>query len=469
MVFSSLIFLFFFFPLTMLLYLLMGIRFRNPFLFCASLFFYAWGEGFYVGVMLISICINWAVGLLIDRYRSTRASMACMIAGIVFNLAMLAYFKYWNFFVENASLLLSGHGFPSLETNQVHLPIGISFFTFQAITYIVDIYKKQGCIQRNPLDVGLYISLFPQLIAGPIVRYRQISASIESRVVGIDGIATGVERFTLGLGKKVLIANNVALITDKIFSLPLNTLPAAVAWAGIAGYTVQIYFDFSGYSDMAIGIGHMLGFKFPENFKTPYSTSSIREFWQRWHITLSSWFRDYLYIPIGGNRKGLPRTCLNLFIVFFLCGLWHGAGWGFIVWGLWHGLFLSLERTMLLKTKCVVPFVLRHTYVLLVVMIGWVFFRTSTVGNAFLYLKAMAGTATAPDPSHMGLMQNPVFVISLALGCLFSFVQPQPFKFTARQIKGSEKGYLFVLFSILILSIISLSSGVYNPFIYFRF
>lgn len=466
MVFSSLIFLFFFFPAFILGYCTIGKRFRNFFLLCASLFFYAWGEGIYTGVMLISIGVNWGIGIGIDRFRERLLGRIAMITGVLFNLLLLIAFKYWEFILETLSHCLLGLGYSGIDIPQVHLPIGISFFTFQALTYTIDIYNNKASVQRNPFNVGLYIALFPQLIAGPIVRYSQIAEFIKSRSVSVSDITAGIERFVFGLGKKVLIANNVALVTDKIFGLPLNTLPAGIAWAGILGYTVQIYYDFSGYSDMAIGIGRMIGFRFPENFRTPYGSLSMREFWQRWHITLSTWFRDYLYIPLGGNRKGSARTCFNLFTVFFLCGLWHGASWNFIVWGGWHGLFLSLERSRLSQGSYTVPTFLRHAYVLLVVVVGWVFFRTQTVGESFLFLKAMAGASSQPYSGYQEVFSNSVFIICLLFGFAFSFsatVKAIEKALTSKPLEG------ILFYCILFLSIISLISGSYNPFIYFRF
>lgn len=375
MLFSSIIFLFQFLPLCLLLYFLAGKRLRNLLLLIASLVFYAWGESYYVLLMLVSILVNYICGLMIDRYRGRQAARGFLIAAIAFNVLSISVFKYANFLVDNLNTVLSQIGAGPIELAPIHLPIGISFFTFQAMSYAVDVYRRDASVQRNPLNIGLYIALFPQLIAGPIIRYHDIAAQLIRRRVRLDDLSYGIERFVVGLGKKVLIANQVAIIADQVFSFPYETLTPGVAWLGVLCYTLQIYFDFSGYSDMAIGLGRMFGFHFLENFNYPYISRSIREFWRRWHISLSSWFRDYLYIPLGGNHKGPLRTYLNLLIVFFLCGLWHGAGWNFVIWGLLHGLFLVIERLGFEKilNRCWSP--LRYLYVMLVVCTGWVFFE----------------------------------------------------------------------------------------------
>ncbi|MGD8365986.1 MAG: MBOAT family O-acyltransferase, partial [Desulfobacterales bacterium] len=319
MLFSSIIFLFQFLPLCLLLYFLAGKRLRNLLLLIASLVFYAWGESYYVLLMLVSILVNYLCGLMIDRYRGRQAARGFLIAAIAFNVLSISVFKYANFLVDNLNTLLSQIGAGPIELAPIHLPIGISFFTFQAMSYAVDVYRRDAPVQRNPLNIGLYIALFPQLIAGPIIRYHNIAAQLIRRRVRLDDLSYGIERFVVGLGKKVLIANQVAIIADQVFSFPYETLTPGVAWLGVLCYTLQIYFDFSGYSDMAIGLGRMFGFHFLENFNYPYISRSIREFWRRWHISLSSWFRDYLYIPLGGNHRGPLRTYLNLLIVFFLC------------------------------------------------------------------------------------------------------------------------------------------------------
>ena len=328
MLFSSTIFLFAFLPIVLTLhFVLRGVAARNTLLLAASLLFYAWGETGYVVILLASIAANWAFGLWIERSRERPGRRLALALAIGGNLLLLGAFKYANFAVDSLNSLLAGAGLGPLALAPVHLPIGISFFTFQALTYVVDVYRRDAPVQSNPFTVALYISLFPQLIAGPIVRYGHVADALRERVSTLDDVAVGARRFLVGLGKKVLVANTLAMPADRIFALPPGELQASVAWLGAVCFTLQIYFDFSGYSDMAIGLGRIFGFHFPENFLYPYTAQSIRAFWRRWHITLSVWFRDYLYIPLGGSHTGALRTHGNLLAVFLLCGLWHGASW----------------------------------------------------------------------------------------------------------------------------------------------
>ncbi len=423
MVFSSTLFLFFFLPLTLLFYFIVGSRGRNIVLLCASLFFYAWGETVYLLVMLFSIVSNYIFGLLINRsqQRGESGKRAFVIA-LATNIGLLAFFKYANFAVENLNHILHLLQLPPVAVQNVHLPIGISFFTFQALSYIIDVYRHETTVQTNFLHFALYKSLFPQLIAGPIVRYKDVARELAHRTVNLDDFAAGVQRFIIGLGKKVLIANVMGRAADYIFSLPPDRLPASLAWLGAIAYTLQIYYDFSGYSDMAIGLGRIFGFHFLENFNYPYIAGSIREFWRRWHISLSSWFRDYLYIPMGGNKDGAFRTGLNLLTVFFLCGLWHGANWTFILWGIYHGCFLVLERTPWGRRAIAsAPRVLRHLYVLLVVIVGWVFFRSETFSYAMQYLGAMVNFSTPPlFNSQLFIAINAEFYVTLVLAIIGS-------------------------------------------------
>ncbi|MEE8467510.1 MAG: MBOAT family O-acyltransferase [Planctomycetota bacterium] len=410
MVFSSPTFLFLFLPLVLVLHLVLGKRLRNAGLLAASLLFYAWGEGFLVAIMLLSIATNWGLGLWVARARAAGGGKRAVAVSVAFNLGLLVTFKYANWIWASLSSLLGALGLmdgglppmaevlgPPLEALGltdgslpadwgIRLPIGISFFTFQAMSYVIDVYRGEAEIQRNPVHFGVYIALFPQLIAGPIVRYRDVAQQIRERTVDLTGFAWGVRRFVVGLGKKMLIANVVGHAADRIFALTPAELTTSAAWLGLVCYTLQIYFDFSGYSDMAIGLGRMLGFRFLENFRFPYVSRSVTEFWRRWHISLSTWYRDYLYIPLGGSRRGPGRTYLNLLIVFALCGLWHGASWSFLVWGLFHGAFLVVERLGLGAALERRPAVLRHAYLLAVVMTGWVFFRAETLTQALEYL-----------------------------------------------------------------------------------
>ncbi|MBU1567584.1 MAG: MBOAT family protein [Proteobacteria bacterium] len=484
MIFSSLLFLFLFLPGILILYYSAAIRTRNFVLLTASLLFYTWGEGGYVLLMLFSIVINWLVGLSIEKARSYGKSCRLILgAGIFLNLAPLVFFKYGNFFVETFNGLLAVGSLKTITLAPIHLPIGISFFTFQAISYIVDVYRNQVDAQRQPINLGLYIALFPQLIAGPIVRYRDVALEIANRSVTLNCFQYGIQRFVTGLGKKVLIANNVGAVADHIFSLPSETLPAGFLWLGMIAYSLQIYYDFSGYSDMAIGLGRMFGFRFLENFNYPYSATSIQDFWRRWHISLSSWFKDYLYIPLGGNRKGGCRTYFNLLTVFFFCGFWHGASWNFIVWGLYHGLFLVLERCGLGRILGELPRFIQHTYTAIVFMVGWVFFRAESLPRALDYLAGLGNFNTAPylDARLFATINNE-FYLALAIGIVFMFpVAPKVLAkiYTLGETGGNTQRTIYATLMtvipvlwvsvIIIYSSAQLISGTHNPFLYFRF
>ena len=479
MIFSSTVFLFIFLPVVLTgYYLTPTIRLRNIFLLIASLFFYAWGEGLYLLVMLVSICINYASGLLIDSFSAAHKRKAALAVGICGNLLLLGFFKYVNFFAGAANTLLAAWGSEPLELAPVHLPIGISFFTFQAISYLVDVYRGSARVQANPMDCGLYIALFPQLIAGPIVRYHDICRQIITRRHTSKIFVSGVSLFIIGLSKKLVIANHMGFVADQIFALKTDELSALVVWSGAFAYTLQIYFDFSGYSDMAIGLGRMFGFELRLNFNYPYISRSFREFWQRWHISLSRWFRDYLYIPLGGNRHGSFRTGVNLFIVFFLCGLWHGAGWNFILWGLLHGLFLVAERGRFgTIVRCWYKPV-QHCYLLVCVMITWVIFRTETLAEAFGYLQAMfdlTGVTSVLFP--VGLFWSPFEGVIALIGIitatpLMSWCSKRFSALLSAHAFGRGVlclGRVVAAFSLLLLCSMELAAGTHNPFIYFRF
>ncbi len=482
MVFSSIIFLFLFLPVTLLLHCVAGRKLRNTVLLFLSLVFYAWGEGAYVLLMLCSILLNYVFGLLIARACTPGGKKNVLALGVVLNLLPLFYFKYSGFVLENVVNMLAVLGIEnSIVPHHQHLPIGISFFTFQALSYVVDVYRGMVAPQKNILNIGLYIALFPQLIAGPIVRYHDIAKQLVKRTVTLEKFSGGAERFVFGLGKKVLLANPMGAMADQIFSLDPSQLSTSTAWLGITCYTLQIYFDFSGYSDMAIGLGRMFGFRFLENFNYPYISRSIREFWRRWHISLSNWFRDYLYIPLGGNRKGSARTGINLLIVFLLCGFWHGASWNFILWGLCHGLFLVLERGRLGYFLAKLHPSLQHIYVLLVVLNAWVFFRAETLTYALQYIGVMYGISSADSMYAMvyiGLDLEFYTVLILAL-LLATPVYPH-FAKMAGQVDTQSVSSKFLLSSapfakclvlgfLLIFSAMNLATGAYNPFIYFRF
>ncbi len=481
MVFSSAIFLFLFLPLVLLGHWLAGQRFRNLFLLFASLIFYAWGEGIYVAVMILSIIGNYFFGRLLDSEIWQHRRKLLLGIMLALNLLPLFYFKYCIFLLNNINLMLGVDKQLSVP-NEIHLPIGISFFTFQAMSYLIDVYRKTNKAQQSIFSVGLYIALFPQLIAGPIVRYHDVAEQIKKRAQTLTLFASGVERFIFGLGKKMLIANPLGYIADSVFSLPASELTVLTAWLGILCYALQIYFDFSGYSDMAIGLGRMLGFRFLENFNFPYIAKSVREFWQRWHISLSRWFRDYLYISLGGNRNGTFMTARNLFIVFLICGLWHGASWNFVIWGLLHGSFLVLERGrwgVLLQT---LPKVIQHAYVLLIVLTAWVFFRAETLDISLNYLSFMYSLSDTWDlHTKIAIQLDTKFYVTFVVAILLSTPLYQQILTSIKaRISHQEAikivtpvvstvGTVALLAAIFTLVSMEIATGSYNPFIYFRF
>ena len=461
MVFSTPIFLFLFLPAVLVLNYIIPKKYiaaKNVVLLIASLFFYAWGEPKNVLLMLLSIAVNYVCGLLLGRFDSDEKKRKVVLwASVVFNLGLLFFFKYFSF--------VTGGLFPVIK-----LPIGISFFTFQIMSYTIDVYRRSVEPQKNLVKLALYISLFPQLIAGPIVRYIDVEKQLTYRECTAEKTARGMIRFSMGLAKKVIISNTVAVVCDGIFG-STNTVPAFTAWVGVICYALQIYFDFSGYSDMAIGMGHMLGFDFLENFNYPYVSCSVQEFWRRWHISLSSWFRDYLYIPLGGNRRGKVRTYINLIIVFACTGLWHGASFSFIVWGLWHGLFLVIERLGFKKALDKLPKFIGWIYTMLVVLVGWVFFRADTLSAAMKYLGEMF-SFSGGVANGMAQFDNLSFIITVIAIVLCTPV----YQFLKGKLEKTEFGKkaAFVIGAVLatglfILSVIFLTGSGYNPFIYFRF
>jgi len=440
---------------------------KNVILLLVSLFFYFWGEAELVFLMIFSCLMNYAVGLWIDRSPSKKWPLGI---GIFLNLSLLSYFKYADFFITNVNRFLpDAH---DLDFLHIALPIGISFFTFQSMSYLVDLYRGDVQVQKDPIKLSLYISLFPQLVAGPIVRYHDIAKDIIERNHSLELFNSGVRRFIIGLAKKVLIANVMALLADEIMNRPPDELTQGIAWIGITAYTLQIYYDFSGYSDMAIGLGRMFGFRFLENFNFPYIAKSIQDFWRRWHISLSTWFRDYLYIPLGGNRGSSSRVYFNLVVVFLLTGLWHGASWSFVVWGLFHGMFLIIER---LGVKNILSKIgpLSHVYTLLVVMIAWVFFRIEDIGTAFDYLGVMAmGSASVDIPFRPNNEQ--LFILSV--GIFFALNGVSLFKLVDQKLLQLSRFPKFLeiaastgLLLLFFFCIMALSSNAYNPFIYYRF
>lgn len=464
MLFSSLVFLWCFLPLTLIGYWLMpNVRWKNALLLVASLIFYSWGEPLYILLMLIVVSVDYLVALLIPRWGGWILAL-----GIAANLLSLGYFKYFGFLqhIVNGVLHREALSFP-----EVALPLGISFYTFQAMSYMIDVYRGETKPQKNYFWLLLYVSLFPQLVAGPIVRYKDVEAEIANRTVSSEDCIYGLRRFCFGLSKKVILSNTLAYYADQIMDSDYHSLSSGVLWLGAILYTMQIYYDFSGYSDMAIGLGRIFGFHFLENFRYPYVATSVRDFWRRWHISLSTWFREYVYIPLGGNRKGALRTYVNLGIVFFLTGLWHGASWAFIFWGLYHGCFMILERLFLGKWLEKNPWKpLNHLYTLVVVICGWVFFRIDRITHGLKYVFRMLtfqrGNLGLVDFLSMKML---VFLVLAIL--LMGFIQEK--KTTWKDALYSDKTSSVLLNAVAIVglcySILLLVSDAYNPFIYFRF
>ncbi|HLN24261.1 MAG TPA: MBOAT family protein [Patescibacteria group bacterium] len=477
MVFSSVVFLFYFLPLFFLAFYLFG-RSKGV-LLAFSLVFYAWGEPTYILLMLLSIGMNHQFGLAIEKAHATGRDRMWLSLGIAANLAPLVLFKYSTFLVGIFTQdLFSLFGKAPLLVKVPHLvlPLGISFYTFHALSYLIDVYRKDVKAERSLRDLTVYISMFPQLVAGPIIRYKTIAGELHHPVMSTHRTARGIRIFVIGLAQKVLIANTVAASADAIFALPAEHLTTPLAWLGISCYTLQIYFDFGGYSSMAIGLGLMIGFTFPLNFRYPYVARSMTDFWRRWHISLSSWFRDYLYIPLGGNRVSPWRTYVNLFVVFLLCGIWHGAAWTFVVWGLLHGGYLVIERLGMGRLLERLPVVLRHAYVLLCVMVAWVFFRADSLDQALHYLKAMAGFgASAVAAPLMSRYLGLDVMLAIAAGLLAAGPHGAAIavwvgdRLSVGRLRLGPSLGLVGLMGLLLLATMSLAGGAYNPFIYFRF
>jgi alginate O-acetyltransferase complex protein AlgI len=418
--FPSTVFLFLFLPALLLVYYASPRAARNTVLLLASLFFYAWGETVYVALMLVSIAANYGFGLAISS-STAAAKRRWLVLAIAANLASLAWFKYAAFLAINVNVVFIALDLPPMPVVDVHLPLGISFFTFQAMSYVIDVYRGTCAVQRRLDRVALYICLFPQLIAGPIVRYHDVAQQLTGREHRAELFVSGMQRFIFGLAKKMLIANTVGEVADKVFALPAAELSTGLAWLGIVCYALQIYFDFSAYSDMAIGLGRMFGFRFLENFNYPYVATSLTEFWRRWHISLSRWFRDYLYIPLGGNRGSPVRTYANLCIVFLLCGFWHGASWNFIIWGALHGAFLVVERAGFSTVLQRLPRLFRHLYTLFVVLIAWVYFRAATLDGANTYVSALFGLDEGRDElARLPLLLTPDVLAAVVCGAALS-------------------------------------------------
>lgn len=470
MVFSSTLFIFCFLPITLVLYLLSyktkKIGLANVVLLVASMFFYAWGGTKYFMILLLVIVVNYFLTILMEKYAKYRKTMFILILTI--DIGNLLYFKYFNFFTDNIRSIGNVLGidiFANMAT--VALPIGISFYTFQIISYVADVYMGKVEVQKSLLKLALYVMMFPQLIAGPIVRYKDVNDEISDRSISKSDVEDGIKRFIIGFAKKVFIANAMGSMADAVFAMT-GDVNSLYAWLGAICYTLQIYYDFSAYSDMAIGLGRIFGFHFNENFNLPYKSQSIQEFWRRWHISLSSWFKDYVYIPLGGNRKGTKRTYINLWIVFFLTGFWHGAAWQFIVWGLYHGLFSVIERVGWRKILECIPCFFRHLYTMLVVVIGWVFFRADNLTLAISYIKNMFSFNFSNFKCYEVVKNmDSIFVVCLIVGLIFSVTKLK----CLDKIKGWNNEnfvrvrYLFIW----VVSVLYLTGLSYNPFIYFKF
>lgn len=466
MVFSSTIFLCVYLPLVLLGYYICPKKGRNLFLLIVSLVFYAWGEPKYVFLMIFSILVNYIFGRLMDKHRENKKRLKLMLVlSVVIDIGLLSVFKYTDFIITNINAIFGS----SFDLLNIALPIGISFYTFQAMSYTIDVYRDDVRVQKNLIDFGMYITMFPQLIAGPIVRYADVQDQLADRSVTTADFSEGVMRFVVGLGKKVLLANQMGAVWSDIYALG-GDVSALMAWTGAIAYTFQIYFDFSGYSDMAIGLGRMFGFKFPENFRYPYQSVSITDFWRRWHITLSTWFKEYLYIPLGGNRRGLARQALNLLIVWSLTGFWHGAGWNFVMWGLYYFVILFIEKLFLLKALDKLPKFFRHVYALLLIIIGWVIFASDDVSVLLPYLGSMFGANGAIGGMDVYTLLTKA--VLLIICCIASTELPKKLFLSAAGAMNEKAAFTLksvLMIALLALSMILLIGDSYNPFLYFRF
>ncbi|MBW9157891.1 MBOAT family O-acyltransferase [Clostridium tagluense] len=468
MVFSSLIFIFIFLPLTLTVYYFSPKKIRNFSLLVVSLIFYGWGEPLYISLMVFSIIFDYISTLLISKYRKRKKlSKLIFINTLAVNLGILAFFKYFSFLVDNMNALFG----LDIIVQKLPLPVGISFYTFQIISYVVDVYLNKVKVQKNIIDFGAYVTMFPQLVAGPIVQYSDIFIQLKNRKENINQFSEGIERFILGLGKKVLIANNIGMVWTIIKSMEVSSVSVISSWLGIVAFTLQIYFDFSGYSDMAIGLGKMFGFEFIENFNYPYISRSVTEFWRRWHISLGSWFREYLYIPLGGNRVPLIKQLRNLFIVWFATGLWHGASWNFIFWGLYFGFFIFSEKILLGKLLEKLPRCISNLYTMIIVIVGWVFFDMNKLSDALSYIKVMFGLSgnAFSDNTAIYYFYTNFIIFGIAVLCatpvMYNFDKKIKSRFNARGAIVMAFNRIFILF----LSTAYLVNQSFNPFLYFRF
>ncbi len=461
MIFSSLPFLFFYLMAVLAVYKLSPLKLRNLVLLLVSLFFYGWGEPVYIVIMFLSIAVDYVHGMLVERWRADgRKARRAVASSVFFNLAILIFFKYWDFIASNVNAL-TGLGLPVLG---LPLPIGISFYTFQTMSYTIDIYRQDAPVQKNIVSFGAYVTLFPQLIAGPIVRYKSVAEQLENRREDLDKFVSGIQRFTVGAAKKVLLANAIGELWEQC--LASEGLTAAGAWMGLAAYSFQIYFDFSGYSDMAIGLGRMLGFEFLENFNYPYISKSVVEFWKRWHISLTTWFREYVYFPLGGNRVSKAKWIRNILTVWLLTGIWHGAGWNFLLWGLYYGLLMLAERLFLGRWLEKLPNALRHGYTMIAVLLGWALFAVEDMGRLGAYLRSLSGGGGlfAPVDGYRLRTYLPMLVI-------LTIASTPLMKHVWEKLGERARSVLLpvLVLGALILCTASLVDAGYNPFLYFRF
>lgn len=468
MIFSSVLFLFFYLPIVLAVYYLTPLKLRNLFLLIVNLIFYGWGEPIYILIMFLSIFIDYFNGYFVGKYVETDKKKAkkFVILSVVLNLSLLAFFKYYDFFAINLANLFQVDFIKPLG---LALPIGISFYTFQTMSYTIDIYRQQARAQKSIVAFGTYVTLFPQLIAGPIVRYNDVDDQLTHREYSVDQFSYGIQRFVLGLGKKVLLANSIGQLWDQVLLAGTANLSVAGAWLGILAFAFQIYFDFSGYSDMAIGLGKMLGFTFLENFNYPYISKSITEFWRRWHISLSIWFKEYVYIPLGGNRHGTLRTVLNIAIVWSLTGFWHGASWNFLWWGVYFGVLLIIEKFFLIKYLKKAPAILQHAYTLILVLISWVMFAITDASVMGEYLKVMFGFASAPLINQTFIYQFANHAVLLVILVIASTPLGKNFMNTRIMNTKHSKFVPIALAVLLLVCTMYIVDATYNPFLYFRF
>ena len=470
MLFSSITFLFIFLPVTLALYFIVPHKFRNIIMLIASLIFYAWGEPVYIILMLLSILLNYVCGLdIYHKEGDPQKARRSLIFAVVCNLLLLGFFKYYGFVLDSLNAVLP----VDIPYRELPLPIGISFYTFQALSYIIDVYRKEVRPQTNILYFAMYISMFPQLIAGPIVRYIDIEEQLKNRTVTMRKFGQGAEYFIIGLAQTVILANSVGQVFDQISGLQMGSFSVLTAWVGCVSFAFQIYFDFSGYSDMAVGLGKMFGFEFRRNFDYPYTSSSITEFWRRWHISLSTWFREYVYIPLGGNRCTQSRQIMNLLVVWMLTGLWHGSAWNFLFWGLYYGLLLVLEKFVWGKALERLPDVVRHIYSIVLVMIGWVFFFSPSLGYAVRYLSAMFGAGASAFIDKQALYFILTHWLLYAVAVLgssaagYSLIRRFVGVFDDNRAKKTAAGIVYI--GMFLISIAYLVTESFNPFLYFRF